>query len=120
MKPHIMTLEVGNSYLEGKTMMQVHNFLNRDFVCTRILHDGHVSIPNRDTLFHIGDKLYIVCAEDDAEAIIAFIGPVKDIDGRVINIRLLTIGSSCFFQSMSLTGPIKAVMASASSSAQTM
>ena len=81
-KPHIMTLEVGNSYLEGKTMMQVHNFLNRDFVCTRILHDGHVSIPNRDTLFHIGDKLYIVCAEDDAEAIIAFIGPVKDIDWK--------------------------------------
>ena len=81
-KPHIMTLEVGNSYLEGKTMMQVHNFLNRDFVCTRILHDGHVSIPNRDTLFHIGDKLYIVCAEDDAEAIIAFIGPVKDVDWK--------------------------------------
>ena len=63
-------------------MMQVHNFLNRDFVCTRILHDGHVSIPNRDTLFHIGDKLYIVCAEDDAEAITAFIGPVKDIDWK--------------------------------------
>ena len=81
-KPHIMTLEVGNSYLEGKTMMQVHNFLNREFVCTRILHEGHVSIPNRDTLFHIGDKLYIVCAEDDAEAITAFIGPVIEIDWK--------------------------------------
>ena len=63
--PHRLRLKVTNSYLEGKTMLQVHNFLNRDFVCSRILHDGHVSIPNRDTIFHIGDILNIVCAEND-------------------------------------------------------
>ncbi len=78
--PHRLRLKVTNSYLEGKTMLQVHNFLNRDFVCSRILHDGHVSIPNRDTIFHIGDILNIVCAETDQEAIIAFIGPETDID----------------------------------------
>ena len=78
--PHRLRLKVTNSYLEGKTMLQVHNFLNRDFVCSRILHDGHVSIPNRDTIFHIGDILNIVCAENDQEAIIAFIGPETDID----------------------------------------
>ncbi len=75
-KPHKMHLEVTNSYLEGKTLLQVHDFLNRDFVCSRILHEGHVSIPNRNTVFHKGDQLYIVCTEADAEAIIAFIGPV--------------------------------------------
>ena len=75
-KPHKMHLEVSNNYLEGKTLLQVHDFLNRDFVCSRILHDGHVSIPNRNTVFHKGDQLYIVCTEADAEAIIAFIGPV--------------------------------------------
>ncbi len=75
-KPHKMHLEVTNDYLEGKTLLQVHDFLNRDFVCSRILHDGHVSIPNRNTVFHKGDQLYIVCTEADAEAIIAFIGPV--------------------------------------------
>ena len=78
--PHRLRLKVTNSYLEGKTMLQVHNFLNRDFVCSRILHDGHVSIPNRDTIFHIGDILNIVCAENDQEAIVAFIGPETDID----------------------------------------
>lgn len=78
--PYRLRLKVTNSYLEGKTMLQVHNFLNRDFVCSRILHDGHVSIPNRDTIFHIGDILNIVCAENDQEAIIAFIGPETDID----------------------------------------
>ena len=79
-KPYRLRLKVTNTYLEGKSMLQVHNFLNRDFVCSRILHDGHVSIPNRDTIFHIGDQLNIVCAEADAEAIIAFIGPEIEID----------------------------------------
>ena len=79
-KPHRMHLEVTNKYLEGKTMKQVHTFLNRDFVCTRILHDGHVSIPNRDTLFHVGDQMSVVCSEADYEAIVAFIGPVIEVD----------------------------------------
>ena len=79
-KPYRMHLEVTNAYLEGKTLLQVHNFLNRDFVCTRILHDGHVSIPNRDTIFHKGDQLSIVTTEADHEAIVAFIGPVIEVD----------------------------------------
>src|SRR5574344_2165949 len=79
-KPHFMHLQVSNSYLNGKTLMQVHDFLNRDFVCSRILHDGHVSIPNRNTIFNDGDQVFIVCAEDDAEAITAFIGPSIKVD----------------------------------------
>ncbi len=79
-KPHHMHLEVSNKYLEGKTLLQVHNFLNRDFVVSRILHEGHVSIPNRDTIFHVGDQMYVVCAEADYEAIVAFIGPVIEVN----------------------------------------
>jgi len=79
-KPHRLFLKVTNSYLEGKTLLQVHNFLNRDFVCSRILHEGHVSIPNRNTVFHKDDQLFIVCAEADAEAIEAFIGPKIDVE----------------------------------------
>ncbi len=73
--PHNMHLEVHNEALNGKTLYQVKNFLGRNFVISRILQNGHVSIPNKDTIFHVGDQMYIVCAEDDAEAIIAFIGP---------------------------------------------
>lgn len=79
-KPHRLFLKVTNSYLEGKTLLQVHNFLNRDFVCSRILHEGHVSIPNRNTVFHKDDQLFIVCAEADAEAIEAFIGPKIEVE----------------------------------------
>jgi len=79
-KPYKMHLEVTNQYLEGKTLLQVHNFLMRDFVISRIVHEGELSIPNRDTVFHIGDQMLIVCAEADQEAITAFIGPKLDID----------------------------------------
>ena len=81
-KPHFLNLEVTNSYLEGKTIRQVHEFLHRDFVRSRLLHDGHVTIPTGNTLFHIGDRLFIVCAENDAEAIIAFIGPKVEVDWK--------------------------------------
>ena len=79
-KPYKMHLEVTNKYLEGKTLLQVHNFLNRDFVVSRIVHEGELSIPNRNTVFHLGDQMLIVCAEADQEAIMAFIGPKLDID----------------------------------------
>ena len=54
--------------------------MNRDFVVSRIVHEGELSIPNRDTIFHLGDQMLIVCAEADQEAITAFIGPKLDID----------------------------------------
>lgn len=79
-KPYKMHLEVTNKYLEGKTLLQVHDFLNRDFVVSRLVHNGELSIPNRNTIFHMGDQMLIVCAEADQEAIMAFIGPKLDID----------------------------------------
>ena len=77
--PHRMTLVVKNAYLAGRTILQVRQFLGRDFVCSRILQNGHVSIPNRDTVISEGDKMYITCAQDDAEAIRVFIGPEENV-----------------------------------------
>jgi len=79
-KPHKMHIKVENAYIAGRTLMQIHDFLNRDFVCSRILHNGHVSIPNRDTVFEMGDQIYVVCAEADVEPIKAFIGPEIEVD----------------------------------------
>lgn len=73
--PHRMTISCRNPYLSGKTILQVREFLGRDFVCSRILQQGHVSIPNRNTILGDGDLLYVTCAEADTEAINAFIGP---------------------------------------------
>ena len=78
--PHMLHLEVRNEAIDGKKLIQVKDFLGRSFVCSRIRHEGHVSIPNQDTEFHIGDQLFIVCSEEDAEAVTAFIGKEIQVD----------------------------------------
>ncbi|MBR6287097.1 MAG: putative transporter [Bacteroidaceae bacterium] len=80
MKPHLMHVQLNNSALEGKTFSELRSFLGRDFVCSRILHDGHVSIPNAQTTICVGDQMFIVCAEEDADAVVAFMGEEVNVD----------------------------------------
>lgn len=79
-QPHMLHLEVRNESIDGKKLLQVKDFLGRPFVCSRIRHEGHVSIPSQDTEFHIGDQLFIVCSEEDAAAVTAFIGREIQVD----------------------------------------
>ena len=79
-KPYSMYLKVQNAYIAGRTLKEISEFLNRDFVCTRMLHDGELSIPSLDNTFELGDEILIVSAEGDAEAIRAFIGPEIEVD----------------------------------------
>lgn len=74
-KPHIMYLRIENSYIGGRTLQEVIDFLNRDIVCTRLMHDDVVSLPSKDTVLHLNDEILVVCAEVDAEAVTAFVGP---------------------------------------------
>lgn len=74
-KPHQMHLKVNNAYLAGRTVKQINEFLNRDVVFSRLMHEGKVIIPSSKDVFEMGDEVLVVCAEADAEAIQAFIGP---------------------------------------------
>lgn len=73
-KPHLMHLIVQNEFLAGHDILEIHDFLKRDFVCSRILRNGELIIPKSSTKLEMGDKAFIVCPEADAEAIQAFIG----------------------------------------------
>ena len=77
-KPHQMHLKVDNTYLAGRTVAQINEFLNRDVVFSRLFHDGKYTIPISKDKFEMGDEVLVVCAEADAEAIQAFIGPEID------------------------------------------
>ena len=78
MKPTNFYIEVKNESLVGKNLIEVKNFLARDFVCSRIVQNGQIRVANGETKLSIGDKMNIVCAEGDAEAVILFIGPRID------------------------------------------
>ena len=85
-----MTIEVFNPAINGKSILQVHNFIGRDFVCSRLLHDGHITVPNRNTLLSTGDRIFVVCASEDAEAITAFIGPEAEIDWEIQDVKMVS------------------------------
>lgn len=80
MKPHLMHLEVCNQALNGKSILKIRHYLGREFVISRRLHEGHVTLPNKDTLLYVGDQLFVVCAEEDADAITAFIGKTIEVN----------------------------------------
>lgn len=39
-KPHMLSLEVRNESISGKTLIEIKEFLGRQFVCSRIRHEG--------------------------------------------------------------------------------
>lgn len=78
-KPTKMNLSVENSYLAGRTILDVHDFMKRDFVFSRLLRGGELIAPTSKTVLELGDKVRCVCPEADAEAMIAFIGPKVEV-----------------------------------------
>lgn len=100
-KPHTMYIRVANSYIAGRTLKQITEFLNHDIVCTRLLHNGELKIPNRDTVLEMNDEIHVVCAEADAEAVQAFIGPEiqvhwpeEDKDQPMVSRRIIITNSA--------------------------
>ena len=100
-KPHQMHLKVNNTYLAGRTVEQINEFLNRDVVFSRLMHEGKVSIPSSQDVLEMGDEVLVVCAEADAEAIRAFIGPEiemaweeEDSNQPMISRRIVVTNSS--------------------------
>ena len=75
-----MSLEVHNEAIYGKTLGTISSFLGRPFVCSRIRKNGHVSIPNHGTILEQNDQLFVVCSEEDSDAIVAFIGREVQVD----------------------------------------
>lgn len=99
--PHQMHLKVNNTYLAGRTVEQINEFLNRDVVFSRLMHEGKVSIPSSQDVLEMGDEVLVVCAEADAEAIQAFIGPEiemaweeEDSNQPMISRRIVVTNSS--------------------------
>ncbi len=78
--PHNMSLRADNAYISGRTVLELNDFLKRDFVITKLYHNNDFIVPKSSTVITQGDELHVVCAESDAEAVKAFIGPETDRD----------------------------------------
>lgn len=79
-KPMKQYLEMTNERLNGKTILEIRRLINREFICSRLLHNGVVVTPHRDTVVGIGDQLCVVSAEDDGEAIRTLLGTPVEVE----------------------------------------
>ena len=81
LKPFMMTVMVENKLVDGKTMRELHDIVNTNFVVSRLMPaDGTIVIPKSTTTIHTGDKLTVVCSAQDADRFRAVIGPEVDMD----------------------------------------
>ena len=79
-KPMRQYIEMQNERLDGKTIIELRRLINREFICSRLMHQGQVITPHRETVVNLGDQLCVVSSEDDAEAISTLLGSLVDVE----------------------------------------
>ena len=85
LKPFLLSVKVTNSLVDGKTLLQLHDVIQCNFVVSRLMAtDDKVTIPKSSTEIHVDDRLLIVCSAIDAERFKAVLGPQIDMDWEAI------------------------------------
>lgn len=80
-KPNIISIEVNNPLISGKSLLQIHNIIQCDFVISRLIGEtGNIIIPTSGTQVRVGDKLMVVINEDDVERFESVVGPQIEMD----------------------------------------
>ncbi len=69
------SIEVTNRQMDGKSVGEIRQIIARQFVISRISHDGNnACIADASSIVHCGDKIFVVSSVEDKEAILAFLG----------------------------------------------
>ena len=65
--PIYFHVTLSNHALDNHTLREIRSLVGRNFICSRILHDGVITSPTADTVVHEGDKLRIVAGDEDTK-----------------------------------------------------
>ncbi len=69
------SIEVENGQMNGKSVGEIRQIIARQFVISRISHDGNKAfIADASSKVYCGDKIFVVSSAEDKEAILAFLG----------------------------------------------
>ena len=70
-----ISIELTNTNLFGRSVVETRSLINRSFVVSRICRvNGTIEIVNANTILAEGDKMLIICANEDVEAIEMMLG----------------------------------------------
>ena len=94
-KPHLVSYEVTNTLVDGKTLLQLHDIIHCEFVVSRLMNpDGSIIIPKSSTEIHVGDKLYVVMSVQDEHSFDAVLGhPIEMGDEEWEEVAPANVGS---------------------------
>ena len=87
------TLEVTNQRIDGDTVANVKHIVGRHFIISRIIENGnddHNVIVNGETVLHLHDKLLVVAAPKDIDAITALVGTPVTFDWKPYEKELIS------------------------------
>lgn len=90
-KPLIMSFEVTNKLIDGKTLSELHQILDCDFVISRLMGaDNKVVIPTSKTVLHVGDKIVAVLGPNDEMKFQGVIGHEIQMDWEEVQSTVLS------------------------------
>lgn len=85
LKPFMLSVKVENQLVDGKTLLQLHDIVQTNFVVSRIMDEaGKITIPKSSTQIHTGNLLLIICSASDAERFKAVIGSEIEMDWEAV------------------------------------
>lgn len=90
-KPLIVSFEVTNKLIDGKTLYELHQILDCDFVVSRLMGaDNKVIIPTSKTVLHVGDKIVAVLGPSDEMKFQGVIGHEIQMDWEEVQSTVLS------------------------------
>lgn len=80
LKPEKQCIILKNNNFDGKTLKELRHTLDKEFVCSRLLHDGVMIFPCGSTRIYLGDVLFIVSMESEADSLVTILGEKCEMD----------------------------------------
>ena len=80
-KPNIESIEVKNQLINGKSLRELHDIIQCDFVISRLMDQGgNIIIPTSQTQIRVGDKLMVIIPAADTPRFESVVGPEVQMD----------------------------------------
>ena len=97
--------QVSNPAIFGKSIKEIRQNADCQFVISRIWKNGKVIIPNSDTIIEENEHILVISAKNDADRITEIFGPQENVDWNKKDIDWNSIDSQLVSRKILVTKP---------------
>ncbi|HBX45272.1 putative transporter [Limibacterium fermenti] len=81
-KIEFLTVKLTNKHFDGRKLHDIKALIGWNFIASRMMRDGHYSVPIGNTVLQQGDILFVITSKAAAEAVVAFLGETTELDWK--------------------------------------